>query len=315
MPVPPFGSINEGASLADMINEFAKIQKQLNYIMDGGLDSTNAREFGGWLIDTDQLVSLNGLVGFSSADTGVDDIRMWAGNVNTSIAAYRVYESGHLFCSDVDITGKITSGEGIIGGWEIGANFIMDALGMTGLSSLVTGGNDVRFWAGNADTSIAAFRVYEDGSAFASNLTLEGGVIRSAASPGERIEIAANQLSTYNASNQLEGLVLGYNSGGGSTYGDVSLFSGGTRTALFYNTVSDGWQLMGDGGKALRLGGSEGVYCFGDWNFFGTVSGLITDTAPNHNHGIAPGAQWLDIDGVTVHTWVASGGHSHVVST
>ncbi len=40
--------------------------------------------------------------------------------------------------------------------------------------------------------------------------------------------------------------------------------------------------------------------------------GNSTSAVGNHNHGIPSGTQLLDADGVTTHTFVSSGGHSHI---
>ncbi len=61
--------------------------------------------------------------------------------------------------------GTITATSGTIGGFSIGADYIRDSGNSFGLASSVTGGDDVRFWAGAtfANRGIAPFRVYESG--------------------------------------------------------------------------------------------------------------------------------------------------------
>lgn len=63
------------------------------------------------------------------------------------------------------ITGTITATAGSIGGFDIGADYIRDAPNSFGLASTVTGGDDVRFWAGAtfANRANAPFRITESG--------------------------------------------------------------------------------------------------------------------------------------------------------
>lgn len=71
----------------------------------------------------------------------------------------------------LDITGVINATSGTIGGFEIGSDYIRDSNNSFGLASTVTGGDDVRFWAGDtfANRATAPFRVTEDGLIFANN--------------------------------------------------------------------------------------------------------------------------------------------------
>ncbi len=69
---------------------------------------------------------------------------------------------------------NVTAG-GTVGGFQVGSDYIRDVANSFGLSSTVTGGNDVRIWAGDtfANRGIAPFRVYEDGSIVATGLTVD----------------------------------------------------------------------------------------------------------------------------------------------
>lgn len=63
------------------------------------------------------------------------------------------------------ITGTIIATSGTIGGFDIGADYIRDAANSFGLASTVTGGDDVRFWAGAtfANRGSAPFSITESG--------------------------------------------------------------------------------------------------------------------------------------------------------
>lgn len=67
--------------------------------------------------------------------------------------------------SSLTITGAITASTGMIGGFDIGADYIRDTINSFGLASTVTGSDDVRFWAGATFTNraTAPFRIYESG--------------------------------------------------------------------------------------------------------------------------------------------------------
>lgn len=63
------------------------------------------------------------------------------------------------------IQGTFNATSGTIGGFVIGSDYIRDVANSFGLASTVTGGDDVRFWAGAAfaDRATAPFRVTESG--------------------------------------------------------------------------------------------------------------------------------------------------------
>jgi hypothetical protein len=80
MPTVGFGRMNADATLEEVIDRVAKMQKTLDYLMQGGLDTKNVREISGWLVSPDRLVSKDGDVGMSTEDTGADDVRFFAGD-------------------------------------------------------------------------------------------------------------------------------------------------------------------------------------------------------------------------------------------
>ena len=75
---------------------------------------------------------------------------------------------------NVTMTGTITATAGAIGGWTIGSTYIRDTAGVVGMSSAVTGGDDIRFWAGHATMASAPFRVTEAGVLTATSGTIGG---------------------------------------------------------------------------------------------------------------------------------------------
>ena len=73
-------------------------------------------------------------------------------------------------------TGSVTATTGAIGGWTIWETSFSDTSGFVGMSSLVTGGDDVRIWAGGTTLASAPFRVTEAGALAATSATITGTV-------------------------------------------------------------------------------------------------------------------------------------------
>lgn len=96
----PTGGESPG-ELADMV---AKLQKQVEFLMNGNLSTKNIREVGGWLADGDRFVSIDGDVGMSTEDTVADDVRFWAGNTVKENAPFRVTESGKAYLTGAEIS-------------------------------------------------------------------------------------------------------------------------------------------------------------------------------------------------------------------
>lgn len=80
--------------------------------------------------------------------------------------------------TNLTITGSLTATTGAIGGFSIGADYIRDAANSMGLASTITGGDDIRFWAGDtfANRASAPFRVLESGIIVATAAAITGTV-------------------------------------------------------------------------------------------------------------------------------------------
>lgn len=94
----------------------------------------------------------------------------------TGSPTFTVTQAGVLTATGVVISGAITATSGAIGGWVVTSDAIKDVAGVVGLSSAVTGGDDIRFWAGDATPASAEFRVYESGALVASSATITGAI-------------------------------------------------------------------------------------------------------------------------------------------
>lgn len=94
MPIPQLpGSLN---SIDDIKNYIMRLERELRFLMESGLDSTNAFEFGGWRVKPDQIISKDGDVGMSTLDDGADPIRFWAGDARLAAPNFTVTRAGLL---------------------------------------------------------------------------------------------------------------------------------------------------------------------------------------------------------------------------
>ncbi len=134
---------------------------------------------GGWDISPTTLSKNNAVLdsaGQLLLGTGNDVViisatdatyRLWVGNATAGTATFSVTKTGALF-----------STAGTIGGFSIGTDYLRDTANSFGLASTVTGGDDVRFWAGDtfANRATAPFRLTESGLLYASGATIVGNV-------------------------------------------------------------------------------------------------------------------------------------------
>lgn len=137
---------------------------------------------GGWTIAPASLHSNSGTVGMGSGATP-----FWAGGA-TPNASFAVTSNGALRATNANIAGRITSSEGIIGGWTISSSTLTG--GNTSLSSAgdITVGtsNNVarlsstdgtyRLWVGNATAGSAPFSVSQTGALIATNANITGAI-------------------------------------------------------------------------------------------------------------------------------------------
>lgn len=88
------GQVTGDESLEDLMDLVAKLQKNVDWLMDGNLSSKNVREIGGYNVSQTLFRSRDGDVGLSSANDAADPVRLWAGSTNKDTAPWRVYKSG-----------------------------------------------------------------------------------------------------------------------------------------------------------------------------------------------------------------------------
>ncbi len=104
---------------------------------------------------------------------------IWLGGEKFADAPFRVTQKGVMYASAANIAGTITASVGTIGGWTVGANVISAGSGsaVVGLDSTVSGGDDIRIYAGSTPPNSAPFKVTEAGAVTASNITITGGSV------------------------------------------------------------------------------------------------------------------------------------------
>lgn len=117
---------------------------------------------------------------------------IWMGHTGSSVYKMRVgttsaggaLTAGWSWDNAVlTIIGSVTATAGAIGGFSIGADYVRDAADSFGLASTVTGGDDVRFWAGSAFASraTAPFRITESGAGSIAGWSITSTDIRNSA--------------------------------------------------------------------------------------------------------------------------------------
>lgn len=105
---------------------------------------------------------------------GVDEF-IESSNFETGVSGWRILGDGTAEFQNGTFRGAIEVGAGgTIGGFDIGNDYIRDVLNTFGLASTVTGGDDVRWWAGDtfANRATAPSRIHESGEAFFEKITV-----------------------------------------------------------------------------------------------------------------------------------------------
>ena len=152
--------------------------------------------------------------GASSAEQGsgndifrISSLGIQLGNAIFASAPFRVDMQGNLTATSATIIGNITANSGAIGGFDIGADYIRDVANSFGLASTVTGGDDVRFWAGAtfANRATAPFRVTEAGVIDSTLGTVGGWTLSSTTLTGGNVILdqANNKITIGSGANMI----------------------------------------------------------------------------------------------------------------
>lgn len=172
------------------------------------------------------------------------------GNVEFSNGYFR----GDITGASGTFTGTVTATSGLIGGFSIGSDYIKDVADSFGLASTVTGGNDVRFWAGDtfANRATADLRIYEDGAIIASNIEATGSIFATSGWIGSATALVyESQGINTGTTGWIRGGQTGYNTGTGYFLG----YSSGAYKFSIGDTTT-GNSLLWDG-SSLIVNGSQ----------------------------------------------------------
>lgn len=139
-------------------------------------------DIGGWQIGSTQITSDSGNV---FLDSSVPSLGIGATGYQTGTGIWMGKAGGAYKLSIGDASSKQMYWDGsalTAGGFTVGADYIKDVGDSFGLASTVTGGDDVRFWAGAtfASRATAPLQLYESGYIFAKDIVLAKGSLSGA---------------------------------------------------------------------------------------------------------------------------------------
>lgn len=263
------GQVTGDESLEDLQDLVAKLQKNVDWIMDGNLSSKNMREIGDYQVGSTYLRSRDGDVGLSSANDAEDPVRFWAGSATKDTAPWRVMKSGKMVATGV---------------------LIQNATGTVGISLENTPDDDVMLWAGSANKNTAPWRVYESGIMYST-----GGVFRSASGyPRVEVNSVNNLIAAYAAENNYIGFTP---VGAGNAPALSIIFNNALVTSL----------LRSAGGTILSTFGGDPLSLQAAGNLNSTSSGSTTfQSNANVNLNPSGNLQIEGSNGITGTFYVAS---------
>ena len=141
-----------------------------------GTISTSAGNIGSFKIDTALYTNEK-----STIDKNVDGVYIGSDGISlgsrvsstVTRSKFKVTNAGKVYASDADISGKITSYDGVIGGWTIGQTTLTG--NKVGLAK-TTNDSDIAIWAGNATAGSGKFKVTQSGSVTATDADIKGSI-------------------------------------------------------------------------------------------------------------------------------------------
>ena len=149
-------------------------------------------------------------------------------------------QSGKAEFTNVYVSGNIEALTGHIGGWLINADSLTDVSGTTGMSSAVTGGDDIRFWAGDVIPANAEFSVTKGGYLKAASGLIGGFTITATELYGGIIKTAATVAAGSSGVIMDTAGLRGYDSVLGNTFnlptnGSAPTFASGIINSTIFN--------------------------------------------------------------------------------
>lgn len=282
-------------------------------VMAGGgfeQSSTYVSGVAGWRIDALGNAEFNNGVFRGSLVAASIDIP------NTTTAnSFHVDSSGNAWWGATTLgaatakilnTGAATFSSGSIGGFDLGADYIRDAANSMGLASTVTGGDDVRFWAGStfANRATAPARVTESGVATFTSGTIGGWTLGATTLTATNIVLDSGnkQITVGTGGNQvtLDG-TTGTISSNGNTW---TVKGDGTITGFGIYSVNADESITTYNSFIIPMPRSATNADNPPWTFTGVIAsygigGIITSGGGGGSNGHAPigaGNQLGDMD-------------------
>lgn len=215
-----------------------------------------------------------------------------------------------------------------IGNWVVGPDYFQSRDGIVGISSAGTADSSIRFWAGASDPTAAPWYVTQGGHMHGADIDLSTG----SSYPKVTMSTTDTFIGVY--LDAADYIVVNPGISPFVTRPTIEFVSSDTDSRIGNNDFFvpsfeiNSNKIIGiSSDQSISLSASLGS--IGATSSAGTISDIVTSilskvtsgsstssvTIGDHNHGIVDGTQLLDADGVTVHTFVASGGftHSHTV--
>lgn len=183
-----------------------------------------------------------------------------------SVGFYIDGKTGYAEFSNVFVSGEVQASLGLIGGFEIGSDYLRDSADSFGLSSTATAGNDVRLWAGAtfANRGIAPFRVYEDGTITGTGITVSKiNIPDETTVESFHVDVSGNTWWGANVATGLAGAPASVTNAGVLTATGVNISGSITATSGSIGSFTIGSYLY-TGSKTSYNDGNPGIHIGGD---------------------------------------------------
>lgn len=269
--------------MAEIIDISPDVVRQLTWdeLINGlgqiGLNVTPAGQVGSSSPNTTNTGGANSPIGSDLSSS----------NYKAGSIGWKLFSNGNLEASNGTFRGSITASTGTIGGWVINSDNIKDVAGTTGLSSTVTVGDDIRFWAGHATPSSAPFRVTEAGVLTATSGTIGGWTLSSSelSSGKVKLQSTAERILIGDATAPLTGTGIFIGKDGtdyefrvGDPSGKYIHFDGATGFTLNGMYISQAVLASIAAGSALEIQNWQftGVFSATDYRVVAWTAGTLT---------------------------------------
>lgn len=159
----------------------------------------------GWVVSTNYIKDVAGVVGLSAAVTAGDDIRFWAGHATPASAPFYVTEAGALVATSATISGSISTTSATIGKWTVNSTSIYT--GTEDHSGYTANAGDITIYSDGSDASIHAKNFYIDtgGNLYCTSATVSGGITTTTGSSLDGQYLGAGTVTSVAANLALRG--------------------------------------------------------------------------------------------------------------